>query len=281
MIGYGGRRLRGRCRIAAPSQLAMIERRASWRSKSHPASTSEPSSNASSPASRRPPPRGYEAPWKDRGVQSDPACYSVVHCAGCAVGSFRAVDRCLELFVLARERVEVAVESADSDDAGELGRFVVVVEHEVAARREVPEVARDGVMRVWGAFGGQFVREWRGLLDAVVVAERERQGSRAARSRAVALSSSRAVSSVSPKVMRSCLALGASSVGAGLVRRPRRATSAFSPPAASVGLVVPAGRQRDGGEMAVRRARAASRRRSAARHAHGNPAAAEPGQALG
>ena len=87
----------------------------------------------------------------------------------------RADDRCLELVVLARERVEVAVESADADDAGELGRCVVVVEHQIATRREVPEVARDGIMCVRGAFGGQPVRERRGLLDAVVVAEPERQ----------------------------------------------------------------------------------------------------------
>jgi hypothetical protein len=53
-----------------------------------------------------------------------------------------------------RQGLEVAVESADPDDAGELGRSVVVVEHEVAVRREVPEVASDGIVRVWGALGG-------------------------------------------------------------------------------------------------------------------------------
>src|SRR5918995_1780038 len=65
--------------------------------------------------------------------------------------SFCALDRRLEVAFLARERVEVAV------------------------RREVPEVARDRVMSVRCTFGGQLVREGRGLLNAVVVAERERQ----------------------------------------------------------------------------------------------------------
>jgi hypothetical protein len=115
---------------------------------------------------------------------------------------FIPFDRNAEVLALALDRVHVAVELADPDDPVEERGVAVVVEDEVAAWRPVPDVSGGGVVPFGRAVERQFARKRRGLLDVVWLRKVSITGSWAVRSRAVALSSSRAVSSVLPKVIR-------------------------------------------------------------------------------
>src|ERR671912_570093 len=80
-----------------------------------------------------------------------------------------------EVLALALDRVQLAVELADPDDTVEERGVAVVVEHQVAAWRPVADVSGGGIVPFGRALERQLAGKRSGLLDAVVVAEAERQ----------------------------------------------------------------------------------------------------------
>src|SRR5215216_3427568 len=84
-------------------------------------------------------------------------------------------DRDAEVAALALDRAHPAVELADAHDAVEERGVAVVVEDQVATGRPVAEVSGGGIVPFWRTLQRQLAGKRRGLLDAVVVAEGERQ----------------------------------------------------------------------------------------------------------
>jgi hypothetical protein len=80
-----------------------------------------------------------------------------------------------EDLALALDRVHLAVELADPDDAIEERGVAVVVEDQVAAWRPVADVAGGGIVPFGRALERQLAGKRSGLFDVVVVAEGERQ----------------------------------------------------------------------------------------------------------
>jgi hypothetical protein len=88
---------------------------------------------------------------------------------------FDPFDGDAEVVALACDCVYVAVELADAHDAVEGRGVAVVVEDEVAVGRPVADVSAGGVVSFARPVERQLAGKRRGLLDAVVVAEGERQ----------------------------------------------------------------------------------------------------------
>src|SRR5215203_3255343 len=85
-------------------------------------------------------------------------------------------DRDGEVLALALDRVHLAVEPADPDDAVEERGVAVVVEDQVAAWRPVADVSGGGIVPFGRPLKRQLAGKRSGLFDVVVVAEGERQG---------------------------------------------------------------------------------------------------------
>src|SRR3954453_520142 len=86
-----------------------------------------------------------------------------------------AVDRDTRTVGEPSDCVQVAIELADAHDAAEVRRLVVVVEDKVATGRVVADVSGGGIVAFGRAVGHERPRQRRGLLDAVVISDGERQ----------------------------------------------------------------------------------------------------------
>ena len=84
-------------------------------------------------------------------------------------------DRDAEVLALALDRVHLAVELADPDDAVEERGVAVVVEDQVAGGRPGADVSGGGIVSFGCTLNRQLSGKRRGFLDAVVVAEGEGQ----------------------------------------------------------------------------------------------------------